>query len=128
MVSKVLFVDRRQVDGMPGWKNWAIISIGPNEKIAGIKLTRIGNTWSYVLRVQEDVTPLSARRIIDFVRSLPAEIDGIVVECHHLQIDGYTSFPVAKWITEELGIGLGDILKYNEKVYEIMNEAGKLEV
>jgi predicted protein tyrosine phosphatase len=130
-----MFVGRHAVETCGPWSNWAVISIGePNASDGDPK---VADGWHAVLRLSfHDVTPDShaldsgytfmtdedAARIVDFVRKVAPDVDGILVHC---RAGISRSAAVAKWICGQYRIPFNrDYDKWNAHVYKLLCEAG----
>lgn len=139
MVDKVIFVPRANIETIEGWKGWAVISIIEPD----LERVRLGKNWAHVLRMKfHDTDPNhlpnleefenrksfmtneQAEQIVSFIRNLPDDVEGIVVQC----LAGMSrSAAVAKWIAGEFRIPFDrQYDKYNKHVYQLMINAGKI--
>lgn len=133
-VTRVLFVSKHAAESNMPWSDWAVISITDRDSFGEAK---IKDGWHSVLRVHfHDVDPAEpcdephilmneehARQIVEFVRGLPDEVNGILVHC---QAGISRSAAVAKWICEEFRIPFDERYdKFNRHVYQLLVETGK---
>ncbi|HEY0562972.1 MAG TPA: hypothetical protein VGD04_06570 [Methylophilus sp.] len=138
MIDKVIFVPRANIEAIEGWKHWAVISIIE----PGHKQVKLGKGWSHTLHMvfhdldperyadltdseesQNFMTIEQATMIVKFVRGLPDDTEGIVVQC----LAGVSrSAAIAKWIAGQYRIPFSKHYdKYNKHVYKLMIEASK---
>lgn len=136
MLSRIIFLGRTSAENTPGWNNWAVVSISdPDTSLGPVKLM---HGWYAVHRVHfHDVadTPqnrtifqifdsATARRIVAFVQSVAPHVEGVMVHC---QGGTSRSAAIAKWIAEEYRLPFNHKYQgYNQDVYWVMYEAGKL--
>lgn len=136
MLNKVIFVSRTAAENLSGdWQDWAIISISDPLFPGEAKLQE--ESFYEILRVGfHDVLPdrqydepvvimvhKDARKIVDFVRTVAPEINGIIVHC---KAGVSRSAAVAKWICESYGMPFREnYTQFNQHVYELLIIAGK---
>lgn len=127
MIDKIIFISQKQIESiLDGWGNWAVISITDSQP------ANLSDGWSRTLRLTFDdisaseldhhlMTDAEAFAVVDFVRNLPADTEGILVHC----VAGVSrSAAVAKWISGEFRIPFGNYKRYNQYVYKQLIEAG----
>jgi predicted protein tyrosine phosphatase len=136
MDMQVEFCSRINAECRTPDARWALISL--NEPDAWDGLARIAPGWHSVLQLSfHDVTPEShgldalitffseedARQVVDFVRRVAQEVDGILVHC---RAGVSRSAAVAKWISGEYRIPFDRHYKhFNKHVYQLLIAAGK---
>ena len=125
-MNRTLFVGRATAEATPGWSDWALISISEPDNN---KKPRILDGWHSVLRVEfHDITSARpdgvlmdethAKRIVDFVRQVAPEVEGVMVHC---RAGISRSAAVAKWISREFQIPFGDqYMAFNEHVFDML--------
>ena len=133
-INRVLFVSKHAAESNMPWSDWAVISITDRHSFGEAK---IKDGWHSVLRVHfHDVDPAKpcdephtlmneehARQIVEFVRGLTSEVNGVLVHC---QAGISRSAAVAKWICGEFRIPFdGRYDKFNRHVYKLLLETGK---
>lgn len=135
MLNKVIFVPRFTAEATGPWPDWAIISLtDPGSAFGPVQIKR---GWRGILRLEFHDTEADreyeadyqhmqlkdAEKIVEFVRQLAPEIDGIVVHC---TAGVARSAAVAKWIAGEYRIPFDAAYdKYNRHVYKLLIEAGQ---
>lgn len=134
MLNRVMFVGRATAENCGPWSDFAMISIGEPDASEGSPVIRDG--WHDVLRLSfHDVVPNQtmsgtytlmtdedANRIVDFVRHVAPEVQGIIVHC---RAGISRSAAVAKWICAEYKVPFNH--KYdriNDYVWQLMLKAG----
>ncbi len=137
MVSKVIFVGRATAETIPGWQDWAMISITEPDPVTGNAEAKVLPGWRSLFRTAfHDITPdhpkdafltlmdeQHAREIVAFVRQIATDVEGIMIHC---KAGISRSAAVAKWIAMEYGLPFNhDYEKFNRHVYDLLVEAGK---
>lgn len=138
MVNKVIFVSRTAAEYLSGnWKDWAIISISDPLSPGEAKLQE--ELFYQILRVGfHDVLPgrnydeptvmmvdKDARKIVDFVREVAPNVNGILVHC---KAGLSRSAGVAKWICEAYGMPFSErYTQFNQHVYDMLVSANNSE-
>ena len=134
-IERVLFVSKHAAESNTPWADWAVISITDFD---GYGQADIKKGWHSVLCIAfHDVDPAvsteehgdvemtidHARQIVEFVRSLSSEVNGVLVHCN---AGVSRSAAVAKWIAGEFRIPFdGRYDKFNRHVYGLLIEAGR---
>lgn len=131
MIKKVMFVPRHTIETVGPWHDWALISIDEPDAIDGP--AKLHDGWYSTLKLSfHDVTLKShgmdalirhcskedARKIVDFVRGVAPEIEGVIIHC---RAGKSRSAAVAKWICGEYRIDFSSSYEnYNNDVYELL--------
>ena len=126
-----MFVGRYSAETCGPWSDFALISIG--EPAASEGDPNIQDGWHDVLRLSfHDILPITpdpdsaytmmqdedAKAIVDFVRNVAPNVDGIIVHC---KAGISRSAAVAKWICGEYKIPFNaKYSKYNEFIYRMI--------
>ena len=128
-VNRVLFVSKHAAESNMPWPDWAVISITDRDSFGEAK---IKDGWHSILRVHfHDVDPAKpcdephilmneehARQIVEFVRGLPHEVNGVLVHC---QAGISRSAAVAKWISREFGLPFdAGYRAFNQHVFDML--------
>jgi predicted protein tyrosine phosphatase len=132
MIKRVIFLSRIAAENIIGWHDWAVISISePNSAFGEAKLDE---SWFAIQRVSfHDTVPgvqydekhelmaeKHARKIVDFVRLVSPEIEGIVVNC---KAGISRSAAVAKWIAATYDLPFNHSYGFfNKHVFSLLNE------
>lgn len=138
MMKKVIFVSRTAAEYLSGdWTDWAVISISDPLSPGEAKLD--DELFHKILRVGfHDVLPgrnydeptvmmvdKDARKIVDFVREVAPNVDGILVHC---KAGLSRSAGVAKWICEAYGMPFNKrYTQFNQHVYDMLISANNSE-
>ena len=136
MLTKVIFVGRYSAENCGPWSDFALISL--NDPGAKDGDAMIPDGWHEVLRLSfHDITPETldlessytlmtdkhAQAIIDFVREVAPNVNGILVHC---RAGISRSAAVVKWITNEYQLPFNsNYEKYNAFVYRLLGLAAK---
>ena len=135
-LNKAMFVGRYSVEICGPWSDFALISL--NDPGAKDGDAMIPDGWHEVLRLSfHDITPETldlessytlmtdkhAQAIIDFVREVAPNVNGILVHC---RAGISRSAAVVKWITNEYQLPFNsNYEKYNAFVYRLLGLAAK---
>ena len=135
-IKHVQYKSRMDAEAAPANPRWAVISL--NEPDAYDGFAQITQGWHSVLKLSfHDVTPDShgldesiticceqhAREIVEYVRRVAPEVDGILVHC---RAGVSRSAAVAKWISGEYRIPFDRNYKmFNKHVYQLLIAAGR---
>lgn len=132
MVTKVIFVGRATAETIPGWGDWAVVSITEPGFPGEAKLMP---GWHSICRVHfHDVDPVipcgephklmneqDALKITQFVREVAPGVDGILVHC---KAGVSRSAAVAKWISKQFDVPFNHRYdRYNKYVYDMLIKA-----
>lgn len=123
-----MFVGRYSAETCGPWSDFALISIGESDTNEGY--ANIQEGWHDVLRLSfHDILPSTpdpdgintlmqdkdAKAIVDFVRNVAPNVDGIIVHC---KAGISRSAAVAKWICGEYNIRFDESYsKYNQFIF-----------
>lgn len=127
MLKQVVFVSQARAQAQQALSNWAVISItAPDEPEATLQ-----PGWSSVLRLKfadtDDAAEVEvafndghARTVVDFVRGLDAQVEGVVVHC----FAGISrSAAVAKFIADTYELPFPQAYaQYNKLIYRRLNQ------
>lgn len=134
-VSHLQFCSRIDAEAMSPRSDWAVISL--NEPNAFDGMARMVNGWHSVLKLSFDdtmpsrlyeenvvhMTETDAQQIVQFVRNLPSEVNGVLVHC---RAGVSRSAAVAKWIAGEYRIPFDRSYdKFNTYVYKLLIAVGR---
>ena len=139
MLKRVMFVGRYSAENCGPWADFAIISMGEPDAKEGDPQIQEG--WHDVLRLSfHDITPDTldvensytlmseddAIKIVNFVREVAPNVDGIIVHC---RAGISRSAAVARWICDEYNIPFNaNYDRYNPYVLKlVMNVANGVE-
>lgn len=126
-----MFVGRYSAETCGPWEDWAVISL--TEPYSADGQAKLADGWHSVLRVEfhditEEEEPYElmssdhAKQIVDFVRRVAPEVEGIIVHC---RAGISRSAAVAKWICGQYRIPFSRRYdKWNKHVYELLCKAG----
>lgn len=132
---KVGFCSRQSAEALEPQPDWAVISLNEPDTFDGS--ARLQQGWHSVLQLMfHDTTPAreyeevvahmtaeDARQIVEFVRRVAPEVEGILVHC---RAGVSRSAAVAKWISGAYRIPFDRHYKqFNKHVYALLIEAGK---
>jgi hypothetical protein len=135
MLNRAMFVGRYSAETCGPWSDFAMISIG--EPAASEGDPQIQEGWHDVLRLSfHDVLPNQnvdgaytlmtaedADQIVEFVRRVAPNVQGIIVHC---RAGISRSAAVVKWISSEYKIPFNNkYRKYNDYVFRLMVVAGE---
>lgn len=134
MINKILFVGRATAETTTGWDHWAMISI--SEPVSALGEAKLLKGWNAVHRLEfHDIEvempdepyvlldELQAQELVNFVRSVASEVEGIIVHC---RAGISRSAAVAKWIAETYEIEFNhEYPHYNKHVYRLLVEANE---
>jgi hypothetical protein len=135
-LNNAMFVGRYSVEIHGPWSDFALISL--NDPGAKDGDATISDGWHDLLRLSfHDITPETldlegsytlmtdkhAQAIIDFVREVAPNVNGILVHC---RASISRSAGVVKWISDEYQLPFNaNYEKYNAFVYRLLEQAAK---
>ena len=130
-LNKVMSVGRYSAETCGPWSDFALIRIVESDASEGY--ANIQDGWHDVLRLSfHDILPSTpdvdsayilmrdedAKAIVDFVRNVAPNVDGIIVHC---KAGISRSAAVAKWICGEHSVPFNTLYnKYNEFIYRML--------
>lgn len=131
MIERVRFLSRRCAENCEAWPDFAPFSLNEPDAKDGEAVIKEG--WHDVLRLGfHDITPDmidleqqytlvnddQAKQIVDFVRRVAPNVEGIIVHC---RAGVSRSAAVAKWISGEYGIPFNASCdRYNAFLYRLL--------